>query len=115
MYVRALSKHSFGCYMLQLLPDGLGENILRLLFSLAHRKPSCETGRRREREWGRRVRHISKSVINLKSGTNDPCQPLFLNDCIVPFPFFHLREGSMNQKCVGFFCVCVAMFSKHLV
>lgn len=91
MYVRALSKHGFGCYMLQLLPDGLGENILRLLFSLAHRKPSCETGRRREsrreREWGKRVRHISKSVINLKSSTNDPCQPLFLNDCIVPFPF----------------------------
>lgn len=32
MYVRALSKHSYGCYMLQLLPDGLGENVLRLLF-----------------------------------------------------------------------------------
>lgn len=32
MYVRALSKHSYGCYMLQLLPDGLGENILSLLF-----------------------------------------------------------------------------------
>lgn len=32
MYVRALSKHSYGCYMLQLLPDGVGEKTLRLLF-----------------------------------------------------------------------------------
>lgn len=32
MYVRALSKHSYSCYMLQLLPDGLRENILSLLF-----------------------------------------------------------------------------------
>lgn len=35
-YVRALSKHIYGCYMLQLLPDGLGENLLRLFFLLAH-------------------------------------------------------------------------------
>ena len=32
MYVRALSKQSYGCYMLQLLPDGVREDILRLLF-----------------------------------------------------------------------------------
>lgn len=25
MYVRVLSKHSYGCYMLQLLPDGVRE------------------------------------------------------------------------------------------
>lgn len=52
MYVRALSKHSFGCYMLQLLPDGLGENILGLLFHWHTVHPPVRLGEgEREREW----------------------------------------------------------------
>lgn len=50
MYVRALSKHSYGCYMLQLLPDGVGEKTLRLLFSLAPCTPSCKTKRETQRD-----------------------------------------------------------------
>lgn len=47
MYVRALSKHSYGCYMLQLLPDGVGEKTLRLLF---HWHPAHPLVKPREKE-----------------------------------------------------------------
>lgn len=45
MNVRALSKHSYSCYMLKLLPDGLGENYIKAAFSLVHRTASSETQR----------------------------------------------------------------------
>lgn len=47
MYVRALSKHSYGCSMLQLLPDGVREKTLRLLF---HWHPAHPLVKPRERE-----------------------------------------------------------------
>lgn len=60
MYVRALSKHSYSCYMLQLLPDGLRENILSLLFHYCTAHPPV---RRRVRVGEKKIRRENERDI----------------------------------------------------
>lgn len=108
LYVRAPSKHSYGCYMLQLLPDGLEENILGL-FSHWHiaRPPRRDGGARRGTEemrggggggWQEGNVKIYIQFKMQKRSSTDPRPPIVLSDCKFPGPFSSVySEVSMKQ------------------